>query len=120
MLLNKNQVFDLNENAPDKVLHQLYFNIEKLKHDGDSLAPEIQKNLRIIVAGGDGTDGWILGVVSDLKLAQLPPVATVPLGTGNNLPFSFGWGKKNPGTYLESVKMFLNLVKDAKEMKVDR
>ncbi|KAJ0751285.1 putative diacylglycerol kinase (ATP) [Helianthus annuus] len=118
-LLNKNQVFDLNENAPDKVLHQLYFNIEKLKHDGDSLAPEIQKKLRIIVAGGDGTAGWILGVVSDLKLAQQPPVATVPLGTGNNLPFAFGWGKKNPGTDLESVKMFLNLVKDAKEMKVD-
>ncbi|MFS7940604.1 putative diacylglycerol kinase (ATP) [Helianthus anomalus] len=118
-LLNKNQVFDLNENAPDKVLHQLYFNIEKLKHDGDSLAPEIQKKLRIIVAGGDGTAGWILGVISDLNLAQPPPVATVPLGTGNNLPFAFGWGKKNPGTDLESVKMFLNLVKDAKEMKVD-
>ncbi|KAD4385993.1 hypothetical protein E3N88_26162 [Mikania micrantha] len=118
-LLNKNQVFDLNENAPDKVLQQLYFNIEKLKRDGDSLAPEIQMKLRIIVAGGDGTAGWILGVISDLKLAQPPPVATVPLGTGNNLPFAFGWGKKNPGTDLESVKIFLSQVKDAKEMKVD-
>ncbi|KAI3686254.1 hypothetical protein L1987_79928 [Smallanthus sonchifolius] len=118
-LLNENQVFDLNENAPEKVLQQLYFNIEKLKHDGDSLAPEIQRKLRIIVAGGDGTAGWILGVISDLKLSQPPPVATVPLGTGNNLPFAFGWGKKNPGTDLESVKMFLNQVKNAKEMKVD-
>ncbi|KAK1435661.1 hypothetical protein QVD17_01427 [Tagetes erecta] len=118
-LLNKNQVFDLSENAPNKVLQELYFNIEKLKHGGDSLAPEIQRRLRIIVAGGDGTAGWILGVISDLNLAQPPPVATVPLGTGNNLPFAFGWGKKNPGTDIESVKMFLDQVRHAKEMKVD-
>lgn len=43
------------------------------------------------VAGGDGTASWLLGVVSDLKLPKPPPIATVPLGTGNNLPFSFGW-----------------------------
>lgn len=43
------------------------------------------------VAGGDGTAGWLLGVVSDLKLSHPPPIATVPLGTGNNLPFAFGW-----------------------------
>ncbi|GKC43674.1 diacylglycerol kinase 5, partial [Tanacetum coccineum] len=46
---------------------------------------------RLQVAGGDGTAGWILGVISDLTLAQPPPVATVPLGTGNNLLFAFGW-----------------------------
>ncbi|KAI3673755.1 hypothetical protein L6452_39885 [Arctium lappa] len=118
-LLNKNQVFDLNEEAPAKVLHQLFFNLEKHKHGGDSVASEIQKRLRIIVAGGDGTAGWILGVISDLNLAQPPPVATVPLGTGNNLPFAFGWGKKNPGTDHESVKIFLDQVKNAQEMKVD-
>lgn len=43
------------------------------------------------VAGGDGTASWLLGVICDLKLEHPPPVATVPLGTGNNLPFSFGW-----------------------------
>ncbi|GJX77242.1 diacylglycerol kinase 5-like protein [Tanacetum coccineum] len=35
--------------------------------------------------------GWILGLISDLNLAQPPPVATVPLGSRNNLPFAFGW-----------------------------
>ncbi|KAG8386255.1 hypothetical protein BUALT_Bualt03G0129900 [Buddleja alternifolia] len=118
-LLNRNQVFDLGEKKPDKVLHELYINLEKHKQNGDDLAAEIQRRLRIIVAGGDGTAGWLLGVVSDLKFAQPPPIATVPLGTGNNLPFSFGWGKKNPGTNHQSVKTFLDRVKDAKEMKVD-
>lgn len=118
-LLKENQVVDLGEKAPDKVLHQLYVNLEKHKRSGDSVAPEIQRRLRIIVAGGDGTAGWLLGVISDLKLAQPPPVATVPLGTGNNLPFSFGWGRKNPGTDLQSVKKFLYQVWKAKEMKID-
>ncbi|KAM7251163.1 hypothetical protein ACFE04_023046 [Oxalis oulophora] len=118
-LLNKNQVFDLGENAPDKVLHQLYVTLETLKNNGDVLAADIQKSLRIIVAGGDGTAGWILGVVSDLKLPHPPPVATVPLGTGNNLPFAFGWGKKNPGTDRQSVESFLLKVRTAKEMKID-
>ncbi|KAK2974625.1 hypothetical protein RJ640_029737 [Escallonia rubra] len=70
-LLNKNQVVDLRENAPDKVLHQLY-----AQKSGDKMSFEIQKRLRLIVAGGDGTANWLLGVVSDLKLAQPPPVAT--------------------------------------------
>ncbi|GKD60908.1 diacylglycerol kinase 5-like protein [Tanacetum coccineum] len=94
-------VFDLSEKAPDKVLHQLFLNLKKNKHDGDSLVSEIQKKLRIIVAGGDGTAGWILGLISDINLAQQPPVATVPLGTGNDLPLAFGWvrwGPQNFGT----------------------
>ncbi|KAI3737710.1 hypothetical protein L2E82_27720 [Cichorium intybus] len=71
------------------------------------------------VAGGDGTAGWLLGVVSDLKLSHPPPIATVPLGTGNNLPFAFGWGKKNPGTNRESVLKFLEQVIEGKEMEID-
>ncbi|KAK7831654.1 diacylglycerol kinase 5 isoform X2 [Quercus suber] len=118
-LLNEEQVFDLGEEAPDKVLRRIYVNLEKLKNSGDELAVKIQKNLRLIVAGGDGTAGWLLGVVSDLKLSHSPPIATVPLGTGNNLPFSFGWGKKNPGTDDNSVKLFLGEVMKAKEMKID-
>ncbi|KAM1010081.1 hypothetical protein ACFX2J_045314 [Malus domestica] len=118
-LLNESQVYDLGQEAPDKVLCRIYANLEKLKRNGDKFATKIQEKLRIIVAGGDGTAGWLLGVVSDLKLSHSPPIATVPLGTGNNLPFAFGWGKKNPGTDPQSVKQFLDQVKRAKEMKID-
>nr|XP_009774758.1 PREDICTED: diacylglycerol kinase 5 isoform X2 [Nicotiana sylvestris] len=118
-LLNKYQVFDLGEEAPDSVLRRMYLNIEKLKSGGDQFAAKTEERMRIIVAGGDGTAGWLLGVVSDLKLSQPPPIATVPLGTGNNLPFAFGWGKKNPGTDLNSVISFLKQVMNAKEMKMD-
>lgn len=46
----KYQVFDLGEKAPDKVLHELYANLEKLRCAGDVLAAEILKRLRIIVS----------------------------------------------------------------------
>uniref|UniRef100_A0A7N1A4W3 diacylglycerol kinase (ATP) n=1 Tax=Kalanchoe fedtschenkoi TaxID=63787 RepID=A0A7N1A4W3_KALFE len=92
---------------------------KRLKRSGDGLAPRIEQNIRIIVAGGDGTAGWLLGVISDLKLSKPPPIATVPLGTGNNLPFAFGWGKKNPGTDRQAVESFLRKVLSAKEMKMD-
>jgi hypothetical protein len=43
-------VFDLLDEAPDKVLHKLYSNLERLKHDGDALASEIYRTLRLIVS----------------------------------------------------------------------
>ncbi|PIN14246.1 Diacylglycerol kinase [Handroanthus impetiginosus] len=118
-ILNAKQVIDLGEEAPDSVLRRVFLNLENFKNNGDENAPDLEKKLKIIVAGGDGTAGWLLGVVSDLKLSQPPPIATVPLGTGNNLPFAFGWGKKNPGTDRNSVLSFLDQVHKAKEMKID-
>lgn len=118
-LLNEHQVFDLGEETPDKALSRVYANLGKLKADGNGFAAKVEEKLRIIVAGGDGTAGWLLGVVCDLRLSHPPPIATVPLGTGNNLPFAFGWGKKNPGTDRHSVESFLDKVLKAKEIKID-
>ncbi|XP_024990743.1 diacylglycerol kinase 5-like [Cynara cardunculus var. scolymus] len=118
-ILGQNQVFNLEEEAPDDVLRRLYHHLENLKLNGDELAPLIQARLRIIVAGGDGTAAWLLGVVSDLQLSPPPPIATMSLGTGNNVPFAFGWGRRNPSTDSETVLQFLEQVKKAKEMEVD-
>ncbi|KAL0328190.1 UNVERIFIED_CONTAM: Diacylglycerol kinase, partial [Sesamum calycinum] len=79
-ILNEKQVIDLTEEAPDSVLRRLFINLEKLKNSGDGTAPELEKKLKIIVAGGDGTAGWLLGVVSDLKLSQPPPICYCAFG----------------------------------------
>ena len=48
--------------------------------------------MRILAAGGDGTVAWILKTVRELALDPEPHVAVMPLGTGNDLSLSFGWG----------------------------
>lgn len=49
-VLNPNQVFDLGETKPDKVLHQIYATLGSLKQRGDGFASAIESSLRIIVA----------------------------------------------------------------------
>ncbi|KAL3697656.1 hypothetical protein R1sor_011732 [Riccia sorocarpa] len=120
VLLNPKQVFELPSVKPEEVLKEFLGNLEKLRKNGDEIAGEIRDRLRIVVAGGDGTHGWLLGVVADLKLEHLPPCSTVPLGTGNNLPFSFGWGKKNPIPNIESCREILRKTAEASPMSVDR
>ncbi|MED6162819.1 hypothetical protein PIB30_074076, partial [Stylosanthes scabra] len=48
-LLNEKQVFDLGEEAPEKVLSRVYANLERLKTQGDQLAIGIMESLRLIV-----------------------------------------------------------------------
>ncbi|KAL6992512.1 Diacylglycerol kinase 6 [Sarracenia purpurea var. burkii] len=73
-----------------------------------------------MVAGGEGTAGWFFGVVFDLTVPQPPPIATVTLGTRNNLPFSFGWGKRNLGTDRHSVESLLGQILVSANVKRNR
>eukprot|EP01119_Soliformovum_irregulare_P006672 TRINITY_DN1891_c0_g1_i3.p1 TRINITY_DN1891_c0_g1~~TRINITY_DN1891_c0_g1_i3.p1 ORF type:complete len:565 (-),score=169.01 TRINITY_DN1891_c0_g1_i3:35-1729(-) len=75
------------------------------------------KNLRVIVCGGDGTVGWVMSAIDQLQFDPFPPVGIIPLGTGNDLAQSLGWGTGYNG---EDLSPILDAVEDALIVNLDR
>ncbi|XP_034996340.2 diacylglycerol kinase theta [Zootoca vivipara] len=103
-LLNPHQVFELTNGGPLPGFHSF------------SQIP----SFRILVCGGDGTVGWVLGALEEIrhKLAcSEPSVAILPLGTGNDLGRVLRWGAGYSG---EDPYSILISVDEADDVLMDR
>lgn len=76
-LLNPIQVWDLANGGPEEILESFTTKFSRL---------------RILVCGGDGTVSWIVSTIDNMRLQRKPPIAILPLGTGNDLARIHGWG----------------------------
>ncbi|XP_054564764.1 diacylglycerol kinase theta isoform X1 [Eptesicus fuscus] len=103
-LLNPHQVFELTNGGPLPGLH-VFARVPRF---------------RVLVCGGDGTVGWVLAALEEMRLQLAcpePAVAILPLGTGNDLGRVLRWG---PGYSGEDPLSVLVSVDEADAVLVDR
>lgn len=72
-LLHPGQIFDLSEQP-----------------DVGAILRSFTGAIKILVCGGDGTVSWAMDAAT--RSGCKPPIAILPLGTGNDLSRSLGWG----------------------------
>jgi len=79
---------------------------------------KIVDKLKIVVCGGDGSVGWILSTLDSLRWPVYPPISVIPLGTGNDLAQTLGWG----ATYIDEplTDILLSVTNETTTVYMDR
>ncbi|KAL5972075.1 Diacylglycerol kinase theta [Taenia solium] len=76
---------------------------------------------RLVVCGGDGTIGWTLSCLDSVgqdAACHSPPIALLPLGTGNDLARVLNWG--GGYTSAEEPLLILKNIATAEKVRLDR
>uniref|UniRef100_A0AAG5DBT8 Diacylglycerol kinase n=1 Tax=Anopheles atroparvus TaxID=41427 RepID=A0AAG5DBT8_ANOAO len=103
-ILHPLQVFELGQHGPHEALQWAIH-----------AAPT---RCRILVAGGDGTVGWVLNTILQMKVEPHPEVAILPMGTGNDLSRVLGWGAESPDEF-DPID-YLTRIASAETVQLDR
>ncbi|GAB0100552.1 Diacylglycerol kinase [Sergentomyia squamirostris] len=103
-ILNPLQVNELPSSGPQDALQWVI-----------RIAP---KTCRILVAGGDGTIGWVINTLFSMGVDPFPEICILPLGTGNDLSRVLNWGAEAPDS-VDPIG-FLREIERAEVMKLDR
>lgn len=81
-----------------------------------------QENIKILACGGDGTISSVVNFLKDCNVeawkVKNPSVAILPLGTGNDLSRSLGWGPSFSDS--DTLKILQNVNSDSKNILLDR
>jgi diacylglycerol kinase (ATP) len=98
--------------------------VVSLSSRGPAEALEIVKlspvKCRVLVCGGDGSTSWVLNTINEMKLDDKVSVAICPIGTGNDLSRVMGWGAEINDSDLHSPNKFIEKIRNAERIDLDR
>nr|KYP58329.1 Diacylglycerol kinase 1 [Cajanus cajan] len=106
MILNPVQIFELSASQGPEVGLELFKGV---------------RCFRVLVCGGDGTVAWVLDAIERHNFESPPPVAILPLGTGNDLSRVMNWGRGFSGNDGQGgLTMLLHDISNAAVTMLDR